>query len=154
MKTTYREATDGDRASWSQLRFELWPHCPIERHELEIAHLCSSPGLVVLAEVENEVVGFAEVSIRSDHVEGTNSAPVPYLEGWYVKPNFRGHGFGRGLLSYVEAWATSKGYTELASDAEVENELSILLHGRLDFYEVGRSVHFVKKLHSRVANGR
>jgi aminoglycoside 6'-N-acetyltransferase I len=46
-----------------------------------------SDGVVFLAQdSDGQVVGLAEVSIRQDHVEGTSSAPVPYLEGWYVVP--------------------------------------------------------------------
>jgi aminoglycoside 6'-N-acetyltransferase I len=42
-----------------------------------------SDGVILLAEDgRGQVVGFAEISIRRDHVEGTASAPVPYLEAW------------------------------------------------------------------------
>jgi aminoglycoside 6'-N-acetyltransferase I len=66
------------------MRFALWPDCPRERHALEIEQLLQSEGVVALANVDGELAGFAEVSIRRDHVEGTSTAPVPYLEGWYV----------------------------------------------------------------------
>ena len=148
MIATFREATAEDLAKWLALRKELWPECSIERHELEIEQLTSSEGLVVFADVNNDLVGFAEVSIRRDHVEGTSHSPVPYLEGWYVREAFRDKGIGSGLLSYVEEWAVSKGYRQLASDAELVNTLSIDLHRRLGFSEVGRSVHFVKGLES------
>lgn len=110
--------------------------------------LCAGAGVVVLAEVGKDLAGFAEISIRADHVEGTTAAPVPYLEGWYVRPEHRQRGIGAGLLRYVEEWAMERGFGELASDAELENTLSIRLHGRLGFKEVGRSVHFVKSLDS------
>ena len=45
-----------------------------------------------------------------------------------------------------ETWARKRGYREIASDAEIANEASILLHGRRGFAEVGRTVHFVKAL--------
>jgi aminoglycoside 6'-N-acetyltransferase I len=146
MKATFRVAVPEDRPSWVALRFELWPECPIKRHELEVGQLLSSPGVVVLAEYDSQLIGFAEVSIRGDHVEGTSAAPVPYLEGWYVRPALRGRGIGRGLFAFVEQWAIDHGYRELASDAEIENLRSVKLHGQLEFVEVGRSVHFVKKL--------
>jgi aminoglycoside 6'-N-acetyltransferase I len=148
MKAAFKKAVAEDRAAWAQLRSELWPHCSAERHALQIAQQDTLPGLVVLAEIGGEAIGFAEISLRSDYVEGATATPVPYLEGWYVKAAFRRQGIGRGLLSYVEAWAGSEGYTELASDAELKNDLSIRLHGQLGFAEAGRSVHFVKKLTS------
>ena len=146
MQATFRAATAEDRQGWVALRFELWPDCPIERHTLEVEQLLSSEGIVLVAESDDVLVAFAEVSVRVDHVEGTHSAPVPYLEGWYVRPDHRRQGIGRNLLLLVEQWAQASGYTELASDAEIENHLSIELHKHLGFSEVGRSVHFLKKL--------
>ena len=146
MKAIYRAATSADCAAWVALRFELWPECPKERHALEVEQLLSSKGIVALAEAAASIVGFAEVSIRADHVEGTTDTPVPYLEGWYVQAEYRHLGIGRGLLSFVENWALSEGYRELASDAEIENQRSITLHSEFGFREAGRSVHFVKRL--------
>lgn len=135
-----------DAAEWARLRYLLWPDCPLDRHRLEIDQLQSGDGIVALAKVEGSTVGFAEVSIRGDHVEGTSVTPVPYLEGWFVTEEFRGKGVGRSLLNFVEDWARRNGYPELASDAEIENGASIRLHGLLGFREVGRTVHFVKDL--------
>jgi aminoglycoside 6'-N-acetyltransferase I len=111
-----------------------------------VAQILSSPGIVALAFVDEEPGGFAEVSVRTDHVEGTVCSPVPYLEGRYVRSVHRGLGVGCALISFVEQWATSEGFSELASDAELQNSHSIALHATLGFQEVGRSVHFVKTL--------
>lgn len=146
MNATVRVAKVEDQAGWARLRSQLWPGCPPERHRLEIDQLIASKGLVAIACLQGEVVGFAEASIRVDHVEGTMSAPVPYLEGWYVAEAYRGRGIGRALLAFVEQWAREHGHGELASDAEIENGASIRLHAILGFKEVGRSVHFVKPL--------
>jgi len=151
MQATIRIATPVDRPAWVALRFELWPQCPADRHELEVEQLLPSDGVVVVADADGQLIGFAEVSVRRDHVEGTRSAPVPYLEGWYVRAAHRGQGIGRRLLDFVEHWAISRGYGELASDAEIQNHQSIRLHRSLGFTEVGRSVHFVKKLGSKNA---
>src|SRR5262249_3331216 len=104
-------------------------------------------GVVLLAEDSDaRAVGFAEVSIRQDHVEGTSSVPVPYLEAWYVVPDRRRQGVGRALLKSAEGWALEAGFCELASDAESDNHESIRAHGNLGFRLVGESVHFVKIL--------
>src|SRR5207245_655079 len=91
-------------------------------------------------------VGFAEVSLRRDHVDGASICPVPYLEGWFVAAPFRKQGAGRSLMDAVERWAMSRGFTELASDAELGNSLSIRLHKRLGFSEIERNVTFLKML--------
>lgn len=141
-----RAATGEDREEWAAMRYQLWPDCPTERHELEVRQLLVSDGMVAVAQGDQGLIGFVEVSIRNDHVEGTSEAPVPYLEGWFVKPGYRGRGFGRALIAFVEEWALARGYRELASDAEIENQQSVQLHAQLGFREVGRSVHFVKRL--------
>jgi aminoglycoside 6'-N-acetyltransferase I len=146
MQPTYRTTKPEDRPAWVALRFELWPECSVDRHELEVEQLLSGKGVVVVAEADGQLIGFAEVSVRHDHVEGTSAAPVPYLEGWYVRTAHRGQGVGRRLLAFVERWAIDRGYGEIASDAEIQDSQSIRLHRSLGFTEVGRSVHFVKKM--------
>jgi aminoglycoside 6'-N-acetyltransferase I len=150
MHTTVRVAGPDDTVAWSTLRFALWPECPLSRHQLEIGQLLAGAGIVAVAYAEGELAGFAEASVRHDHVEGTTQAPVPYLEGWYVSERYRGLGIGRSLVVFVEQWAVERGYVEMASDAAVDNDHSVRLHSRLGFREVGRSVHFVKKLPTAV----
>lgn len=106
----------------------------------------ASGGLVVLAYAGARAVGFAEASVRREHVEGTVASPVAYLEGWYVESGSRQRGVGQRLLEFVECWARGQGLSELASDAELSNDPSIRIHQSLGFREVGRSVHFVKSL--------
>lgn len=149
MTIKIRTAGPERRDEWTQLRFELWPDCPIERHELEVTQLMRSAGMVGLAFVDDQLAGFAEVSVRSDHVEGTASSPVAYLEGWFVRPAYRGRGVGRALMAFAEQWAVSRGFSELASDADLDNSRSIMLHAALGFREVGRNAHFVKTLARR-----
>ena len=45
--------------------------------------------------VDSEPVGFAECQLRYDYVEGTDSSPVGYLEGIFVKEEFRHRGFAK-----------------------------------------------------------
>jgi len=144
--TAIREAQASDGDAWSRLRAELWPSCTPERHRLEIAQVLRSAGVVAIATQAGDPVGFAEVSVRVDHVEGTSSAPVPYLEGWYVAPAHRGRGIGTALLEFAERWARQRGYHEMASDAEIDNETSIRLHRLHGFAEVSKTVHFIKAL--------
>jgi len=140
-----RPATRTDRPAWIRLRHALWPDCPEEKHRIEIDQLLASDGIVLLAEVSGAgPIGFAEASIRHDHVSGASSSPIPYLEGWYVDERFRHRGVGRALILAVEAWVRDQGYSELASDAETTNEDSIAAHHRLGLREVERTVQFVK----------
>ena len=147
--TEIRPAVNADRDSWRLLRQELWPDCPAQRHALEIQQILASEGVAFVADWRQAgIVGFAEVSIRRDHVEGAASSPVPYLEGWFVREGFRRQGIGRRLLDAASQWAAQRGFSELASDAEIRNEASISVHAALGFREVGRSVHFLRLLQS------
>lgn len=146
MSFVIREATPADKTARAGLRHALWPDCAMEQQLLEIEELAAGDGIVALAWDGAEAVGFAEVSVRRDHVEGTSAVPVPYLEGWYVAPSHRGRGVGRALLEFAWNWARRKGFREMASDAELENSDSIRAHLRVGFVEVERAVHFVKRL--------
>jgi aminoglycoside 6'-N-acetyltransferase I len=77
--------------------------------------------------------------------EGTDSRSVGYVEGRYVDPDVRRHGIGRSLVA-AEAWALSKGCRQMASDALIDNAVSIESHARLGYREVERLVHFAKDL--------
>ena len=143
-----RGAATTDHEEWRRMRLALWPDCSSERHELEMKELTGpkAEGVVLVAETVQGLSGFAEISVRHDHVEGSAAVPVPYLEGWYVDSEDRGHGIGKKLLKHAEQWAIEHGYSELASDAEIQNETSIATHLSCGFHETARTVHFIKRL--------
>jgi len=149
LRPNIRHAKPADNASWLRMRRSLWPRCSEAKHDLEMGQLVKSGGVVFVAEDDQaKLVGFAEVSLRQDHVDGASICPVPYLEAWFVEAAFRKQGIGRALIDAVENWAISRGYTELASDAEIENSSSIRLHKQLGFSEIDRNVTFLKTLNS------
>ena len=93
--------------------------------------------------INNEVVGFSEVTFRMDYVEGLDSGGTGYLEGIYVQEDYRGLGVGRELVSCCQNWSKAKGAKGFASDCEITNEESRLFHERIGFKEVSRNIHFV-----------
>ena len=99
-----------------------------------------------LAYHENMPVGFAQCGLRRDYVEGTESAPVGYLEGIYVAENCRGRGIAKSLLTACEDWAKAQGCTEFASDCELDNAASLRFHLNVGFQEANRIICFTKKL--------
>ena len=145
-----RKMAGSDKPRWLELRRALWPDCPAARHRLEMDQWQRSHGVVLLAEsAGGRAVGFAEISIRWEHVEDTLSAPVPYLEAWYVVPGHRRKGVGKALIERAKDWAMGAGISELASDAENDNRQAMRALRGLGFREVGRSVHFVRPLRAR-----
>jgi aminoglycoside 6'-N-acetyltransferase I len=87
-----------------------------------------------------EPLGMLELSLRSV-AEGCRATPVPYVEGWYVVPEARRRGMGRELMMAAETWARERGYTEIASDALVDNFEPERAHLALGFEEVERAIH-------------
>ncbi|MDE6839697.1 MAG: GNAT family N-acetyltransferase [Oscillospiraceae bacterium] len=125
---------------------ELFPgHAP---GELLAEWAALPPGelAVFLALEDGAPAGFAQCQLRHDYVEGTDSSPVGYLEGVYVRAGYRGRGLARALLAACEDWARQQGCTEFASDCELDNGVSIAFHLGAGFSEANRIVCFTKRL--------
>lgn len=94
----------------------------------------------------NLPIGFAQCGLRTDYVEGTQSSPVGYLEGIFVKQDYRGNGYAKELLLTCEMWAKDMGCKEFASDCELNNIGSLKFHLAMGFDEANRIICFKKKL--------
>jgi len=138
---------------WHAMRCALWPDGAGE-HRAEIDRFFAGdrrePAEVLLALDSGDIpLGFVELSIRNI-VDGCSSGNVAYLEGWYVVPHARCVGVGRALVSSAEEWARDQGCTELASDAEIDNAVSLAAHHALRFEETSRAVNFRKTIRVKV----
>ncbi len=130
----------------------LYPHHPEHEHTPVVdaflnrqQHESLLPEAVFVCERENgHLVGFLELSVRN-YADGC-TGPTPFVESWYVDAEVQGQGIGRKLMAAAEEWARSKGYRELASDAEFENVVSHAAHRAIGFDEVERIVQFRKVL--------
>lgn len=126
----------------------LWDETSEEDHKSEMLDIIehTDSQLIVVAEVEDgKLVGFLEASIRP-FVEDCRSDAVGYLEGWFVEPLYRHRGVGGKLVNAAENWARQHGCIEMASDAEVGNEMSLSAHVGLGYEETSRLVHLRKEL--------
>ncbi|MGC2405828.1 MAG: GNAT family N-acetyltransferase [Candidatus Cybelea sp.] len=137
---------------WARLRTRLWPRAtPKElaaeaRTFLEGAEMPMIAAAFVAREEEGAAaMGFLELAVRP-FADGCESRPVAHVEGWYVEPAARGRGVGRALMTAAENWARERGFTELASDTEVENDVSLAAHLRVGFFETERLIKFRKPL--------
>lgn len=143
-----RPATREDRNAWTALRAALWPDTD-DSHTGEIDNYFAGNSVDIVqcyvAEQDSRLTGFIELNVRN-YAEGSHNSRVPYVEGWYVDPDYRAKGLGKALMAKAAEWARSLGYDELASDAELTNEKSIAMHKRLGFREVDRVVCFLKRL--------
>lgn len=144
---TVRPIAETDLNEWFRLRSLLWDETPEEDHKSEMVDIIDhyESQQVFVAESEDRLVGFLEVSIRP-FVEDCISDHVGYLEGWYVEKDFRKLGIGKELVRKAEEWARGKDCTEMASDAELGNELSLKAHLGLGYEETSRLIHMRKAL--------
>jgi aminoglycoside 6'-N-acetyltransferase I len=136
-------------AEWLSLRRALWPECPENDHVNEMVEFTADPtrfAQFLAHSPAGEPIGLAEVAVRVDYVNGTESAPVAFLEGLYVSLPHRNTGVARRLLAGVEQWARERGLRELASDTQLENIQSQATHLALGFTETERVVYYRKVL--------
>ena len=138
-----------DRRAWAEMRAALWPEAdPGELAHETVKHFAgvkAAEEVWVSEEITGRLLGFLELSMRA-YAEGCASSPVPYIEGWYVTAEARHLGVGRALVEAAENWARLRGYTEIASDALLQNDVSHAAHGSLGFDEVERIVCYRKSL--------
>lgn len=136
-----------DAAQAAALARLLWKDHSLEELTEEFSEAIESDGNAVFLHREaGKAVGFAQCSLRRDYVEGTASSPVGYLEGVFVREEYRRRGFARELLAACQDWARESGCAEFASDCELDNEDSRRFHLKMGFAEANRIICFAKKL--------
>ncbi|MBR3431463.1 MAG: GNAT family N-acetyltransferase [Clostridia bacterium] len=141
------QAVSADAAEVAALACELWPEHSAEEMTIEFASLLTrEDAAIFLYREQGEAVGFVQCQLRHDYVEGTETSPVGYLEGIYIREGARRQGIARRLLSASESWAKARGCTEFASDCELDNTDSQRFHRAVGFEEANRIVAYVKKL--------
>ena len=140
-----------DLADWIEMRRNLWPDenaADLATEAQKFVRDGKSLGLsaVLVSEGgDGRPIGFVEIGLR-DYVDGCDSSPVPFIEGWYVIPSARRAGFGRALIAAAEAWSLERGHAEIGSDALLDNFVSERAHRALGFDEVERAIRFRKAL--------
>lgn len=145
MTLALRDAAHADIDGWLALRLAMFPHHPVEFLREELAALLADPprhGAFLVEESDGTLLGFAEVALRSDYVPGMRTSPVAFLEAIYVAPAARRRGVARALVTQARAWARTRGCSEIASDALLDNEASHAMHRALGFVETRRVVFF------------
>ena len=142
-----QQASLKDTRTVSELAQLLWPDNTFEELMSEMEEVIASDNAAVfIAYDKGGAIGFAQCQLRTDYVEGTNSNVVGYLEGVFVKLDYRKKGYSKLLIAHCEQWSRNKGCTEFASDCDLHNEESLAVHLKLGFQEANRIICFTKKL--------
>ena len=143
----FRPVQPTDRDEWFRMRDNLWNGSPND-HIREIDAFFATPqdgATFVVERSDGGLCGFIEISLRH-YAEGCISSPVPYIEGWYVDEDMRRSKLGSRLVQTAEEWARSQGFSEMASDTQLDNQTSQQAHQALGYQEVERIVCFRKRL--------
>lgn len=142
-----RQALITDLTEITKLALCLWPGHTFDDLANSLEKTIKNNDESIFIKQEGpEIVAFAQAGLRRDYVEGTDSSPVGYLEGIYVKENHRLKGIAKELTILCQNWSKAKGCQEFASDCELTNKESLDFHLKLGFEEANRVICFVKKL--------
>ena len=142
-----QKAVRTDAQIVAKLAVKMWTsHTEKELKEDFESTLSDDNNAVFLCYLEDIPVGFAQCSLRTDYVEGTDSSPVGYLEGVFVDGAYRKQGYAKALVKACEDWAKERGCTEFASDCELGNTESFAFHLHTGFTEANRIICFTKKI--------
>lgn len=137
-----RAAVGADAQALLALRLALWPDADDGLAELQAALAQADASHLLVVDDADAALGFAEVSVRHDYVNGTESTPVGFLEGWYVSPAWRGRGLGRALVAAAVEWTREQGCAELASDARLDDSGAQAAHAACGFEPTERVVYY------------
>ena len=142
-----RLATPADMTDWLRMRLLLWPELEGEDLVPEMERMLADPmtPVFVIERPQGGLGGFLEAGTRK-YAEGCVTAPVGYIEGWFVDADLRGQGLGHALVRQAEDWARSQGLKEMGSDTWLDNDVSIRAHLAMGYEEVERLIHFAKTL--------
>jgi aminoglycoside 6'-N-acetyltransferase I len=140
--------TQDDFNEWLALALRLWPdYSSIEMQEILTEILDSDRETAFLVRDElGKAIAFMNLSLRYEYVPEATRSPVGYIEGIYVKDEYRHQGVGKAMVEYAEQWARAQGCIELASDALIENTASHEFHTKTGFREAERTVFFIKSI--------
>ncbi len=101
--------------------------------------------ILVALNATGDITGLIALQVRP-WADGCLTAPVAYVEAWYVAPDYRRQGIGTALMRAAEDWARTKGMTEIGSDADVTNTASLAAHARLGWQASEQVQHFRRDL--------
>jgi aminoglycoside 6'-N-acetyltransferase I len=138
-----------DDADWLTLRSEFIPEEPLAAQRAFLRRFLKDSfafQAFIARDPREGPLGFAEVSVRTDFVNGCQHRPVLFLEGIYTRPEHRGRGVARALCEAAGRWGREQGCREFASDVYLDDEQSLAAHRRLGFEETERVVYFRKPL--------
>lgn len=142
-----KKAKKKDSKVLGKMAMKIWEDNNLYDLVKEFEEFADDPNMASFIKyVDDKPVGFANVSIRYDYVEGCETSPVGYLEGIFVEDEYRKNNYARDLVKACETWVKDKRIKEFASDCTLTNKDSLAFHLAIGFEEVNRIICFKKEL--------
>lgn len=141
--------SDPNDPSWLALRAEFIPEVEASEQRTFLQAFARDSfafRAFVAQDARDGLLGFAEVAVRTDFVNGCEHRPALFLEGIFVRPEHRGRGIARALCDAAGRWGLEQGCREFASDVYIDDHDSLAAHLGLGFEETERVVYFRKPL--------
>lgn len=140
---------DPNEPCWLTLRAEFIPEVGAEEQRSFLQAFARDSAAFrafVAQDPQAGLLGFAEVAVRTDFVNGCEHRPALFLEGIFVRPEHRGRGVARALCDAAARWGLEQDCREFASDVYIDDHDSLAAHRSLGFEETERVVYFRKPL--------
>ena len=109
-----RRAGPGDAGAVAGLAGELAQSFPFSREQFDLAYpalVASQDACLLVAAQDDECLGYV---LGFRHLTFYANGPVGWVEEILVRPECRGRGLGRALMSAFERWATEHDCTLVA----------------------------------------
>lgn len=94
--------------------------------------------LLRVAERQGNLIGFAQLTIGTQHAAAPSARPAE-LDRLYVQKPFTGQGLGRALLIDAETQAAARGATSLWLTPWVGNARALAFYAALGYADVGQA---------------
>jgi len=141
------DISQNEIGEWVRLASKLFKDTPREELETDIREMILAKKYRnILVKMDNKFLGFLDISLRSDYVEGARSSPTGYIEGIYLEPEIRNQGLARKLITMAENWFIEKGCEEMGTDTWEWNKDAQAFHERIGFIKEDVLVHYIKRL--------
>lgn len=142
-----REMTISDAPALAAMALKIWDSDDYDELKHEFIDMCDNTETTCFIKfIDDKAIGFANVCLRHDYVEGCETSPVAYLEAIYVDEEHRHLGYANELVKRCEDWGREQGAKEFASDCILTNTDSYKFHIAIGFTEVNRIICFKKNI--------
>ena len=131
----------------TELALALWPNNEKDLIKSDLVYIIGHlNNRVLLAKSDEEYIGFIHMSIRSGFVEGADTTPVGYIEGVYVKPDYRRKGVAKELYHAGLEWLKSEKCSQIGADIGINDNMCPDFYIGMGYKEANRIICYINNI--------